>query len=216
MSLLNRLFSSAGEDSPAGNGGGIRLVLGLGNPGPEYEGTRHNVGFALLDRLAAQRDLKWDRNRKMRAKVASTGDGAVFAKPLTFMNLSGNAAARLARFHKLRPEQILVVHDDVDLPVGRIRFRANGSAGGHNGIKSVVEYLATEAFPRLKIGVGASDGGGDRMIDHVLGRFSEEESQEMEKVLAIAADGVNCALSSGLDAAMNEFNRRREEPGTGE
>lgn len=202
MSLLNKLFPSKGDAV----GDGIRLVLGLGNPGPEYDGTRHNVGFDLVDRLATDRGLKWDRNSKFKAKTAGSPSDAVFAKPLTFMNLSGNAAARLARFYKLTPEQILVAYDDVDLPIGRIRFRANGSAGGHNGIKSLIEYLGTDAFPRLKIGIGAS--GEDGMVDHVLGRFSDEEREELEKVLAIASDGVNCALSSGLDAAMNEFNRK--------
>lgn len=203
MSLLNKLFSNSTPE-PAGDG--IRLIVGLGNPGPEYDGTRHNVGFDLVDRLAKERGLKWERNSKFKAKTAGSPADGVLAKPLTFMNLSGNAAARLARFYKLKPEQILVVYDDVDLPIGRIRFRANGSAGGHNGIKSIIEYLGTNEFPRLKIGIGAS--GEEGMVGHVLGRFSEEEREELEKVLAIAADGVNCALSSGLDAAMNEFNRK--------
>lgn len=185
---------------------GIRLVVGLGNPGPEYEKTRHNIGFDLLDLIATDAGQKWSRERKFRAKVAKVGP-TILAKPLTYMNLSGNAVARLARFYKLRPEQILVAYDDVDLPVGKIRFRANGSAGGHNGIKSLIEYLQTKEFPRLRIGIGAATPEAG-MVDHVLGRFPKEEWQEMEKVLAIAKDGVNCALSDGLDQAMNQFNRR--------
>lgn len=204
MSFLDRLFSS--DPTPAETEpDGVRLVVGLGNPGPEYEGTRHNIGFALLDRIAASRGWKWSRDRKLRAKVAGENASLVLAKPLTYMNLSGNAVSRIARLHKLRPEQILVAYDDVDLPIGRLRFRANGSAGGHNGMKSIIEYLGTSEFPRLKIGIGsASEKGG--LVDHVLGRFEEEEWAELEKVLANAEDGVNCMLSSGLDAAMNRFN----------
>lgn len=183
----------------------IRAVIGLGNPGPEYEGTRHNVGFDLVDRLASSRGWKWRREHKLRAKVASGDASLVLAKPLTYMNLSGNSAARIARRDRLDPDQILVVFDDVSLPLGKIRFRASGSAGGHNGIKSMIEYLGTAEFPRLKIGIGAA-GSADGMVDHVLGRFAEEERDEIEKVLAKAADGVNCALSGGLEEAMNRFN----------
>ena len=186
------------------------MVVGLGNPGPEYDKTRHNIGFELVDEMAKERDLKWKRDRKFRAKITSITSSLVLAKPITYMNLSGTAVARLARFHKLKPDQILVVYDDVDLPIGRLRFRANGSAGGHNGIKSIIEYLGTKEFARLKIGIGAA-GGREAMVDHVLGRFDQEEWREMQKVLAIAADGVNCALSDGLDAAMNQFNRRTEK-----
>ncbi|MEM6916734.1 MAG: aminoacyl-tRNA hydrolase [Verrucomicrobiota bacterium] len=206
MSLLDKIFSKIEEETPQGDGR-IRLVVGLGNPGPEYEGTRHNIGFDLVDRLAAERDWKWNRERKFRAKTAAAGSSLLFAKPLTYMNLSGNAVSRLTRFYKLDPDQILVVYDDVDLPLGKIRFRANGSAGGHNGIKSIIEYLGTKEFPRLKLGIGAAGHPGG-MVDHVLGRFSEEEARELEKVLAIASDGVNYALSAGLSAAMNQYNRR--------
>ena len=209
MSLLDRIFSQL-PDPVDHDGGHIRLVVGLGNPGPEYDKTRHNIGFELVDEMAKERDLKWKRDRKFRAKIASVTSALVLVKPITYMNLSGNAVARLARFHKLEPDQILVVYDDVDLPIGRLRFRANGSAGGHNGIKSIIEYLGTKEFPRLKIGIGAA-GGREGMVGHVLGRFDQEEWREMQKVLAIAADGVNCALSDGLDAAMNQFNRRTEK-----
>ncbi len=208
MSLLDKLFSQIESETPeVTSDGRIRLVVGLGNPGPEYDGTRHNVGFELVDRLAAERDLKWKRDRKFRSKIASANASLVLTKPLTYMNLSGNAVARLQRFHKLDPDQILVVYDDVDLPIGRIRFRPEGSAGGHNGIKSLIEYLGTKEFPRLKIGIGSAGGRGE-MVGHVLGKFSQEEREELEKVLAIAQDGVNCALSAGLNRAMNQFNGR--------
>ena len=209
MNLLDRIFSQL-PDPVDEDGGHIRLVVGLGNPGPEYDKTRHNIGFELVDEMAKERDLKWKRDRKFRAKITSITSSLVLAKPITYMNLSGTAVARLARFHKLKPDQILVVYDDVDLPIGRLRFRANGSAGGHNGIKSIIEYLGTKEFARLKIGIGAA-GGREAMVGHVLGRFDQEEWREMQKVLAIAADGVNCALSDGLDAAMNQFNRRTEK-----
>lgn len=206
MSLLDRLFSPKEPDNSVSTDG-IRLVVGLGNPGPEYEKTRHNIGFELVDKLAAEAGKKWARDRKLRAKISDPPAFPLFAKPLTYMNLSGNAVARIARQHKLAPDQILVVYDDVALPVGKIRFRANGSAGGHNGIKSIIEFLGTNEFPRLKIGIGAA-GSDDGMVDHVLGKFSESEWEEMEKILAIATDAVNCALSAGLISAMNEFNGR--------
>ncbi|MEM9283907.1 MAG: aminoacyl-tRNA hydrolase [Verrucomicrobiota bacterium] len=185
----------------------IRLVVGLGNPGPEYDRTRHNIGFELLDALAKENDLNWSRERKFRAKIAINEKEVVFAKPLTFMNVSGNAVARLVRHYRLDPQQILVVYDDVDLPISRIRFRASGSAAGHNGIKSIIQFLGTETFPRLKIGIGAAEGR-EQMVDHVLGRFDPEEWNEMQKVLAIAGEGVNCSLSAGLLAAMNQYNRK--------
>lgn len=206
VSFLDRFISRPDSGDPPASGG-IRLVVGLGNPGPEYEKTRHNIGFELVDLLARGHGLKWAKEHKFRAKVAADGSRLIFAKPLTYMNLSGNSVARLAVHYKLLPEQILVVCDDISLPIGSLRFRANGSAGGHNGIKSLIEYLGTDTFPRLKIGIG-SHLDNEALTDHVLGRFSEEEWGEMEKVLAIAVDGVNCALSAGLDSAMNQFNRR--------
>ncbi len=206
VSIFDR-FISRPDSSAAGTARGIRLVVGLGNPGPEYEKTRHNIGFELVDLMAAERGLKWSREHKFRSKIACKGKDLIFAKPLTFMNLSGNAVARLMRDHSLGPDQILIAYDDVSLPPGSLRFRANGSAGGHNGIKSLIEYLGTEEFPRLRIGIGAQAENAP-LTDHVLGCFTAEEWLEMEKVLANAVDGVNCALSAGLDSAMNQYNRR--------
>ncbi len=208
VTLFDRLFHR--EESARTNSAestGIRLVVGLGNPGPEYESTRHNIGFLLVDKLARERALKWEKENKFRAKIATGRDGMVFAKPLTYMNLSGNAVSRLMRPHRLSPERILVICDDTALAPGALRFRPGGSAGGHNGIKSIIEFLRTDAFPRLRIGVGPAPPGVD-LADHVLGPFLAEEWTEMEKVLEIAVEGVNCALSVGLDAAMNRYNRR--------
>jgi len=206
VSLLEK-FLGGGADNPAELPDKIRLVVGLGNPGTEYEDTRHNIGFELVDRLASENDSKWSRERKFRAKVAKGINGIILAKPLTYMNLSGNAVARLGQFYKLPPSQILVVYDDLDLSLGRMRFRKEGSSGGHNGIKSIIEFLHTKEFPRLKLGIGVA-GENATVIDHVLGKFSKNEQEELEKVLAIAVDGVNCALSEGLAQAMNQFNRR--------
>lgn len=206
VSLLEK-FLGGGTESSADLPNKIRLVVGLGNPGTEYEGTRHNIGFDLVDRLIAKEGSTWSRERKFRAKIAKSSSGVFYAKPLTYMNLSGNAVARLGRFYKLLPSQILVVYDDLDLPLGRIRFRKDGSSGGHNGIKSIIEFLQTKEFPRLRLGIGAAVDDST-VIDHVLGKFSAKEEEDLEKVLAIASDGVNCALSEGLDQAMNQFNRR--------
>ncbi len=184
---------------------GIRLVVGLGNPGPEYERTRHNIGFELLDHLAKQREIRWEKEHKFRSKVTIDEKGIVFAKPLTFMNLSGNAVARLIRHYQLNFDSILIVYDDTSLPVGSLRFRAKGSSGGHNGIKSIIASLGTEEFPRLRIGIDKPPTDLS-LVDYVLGQFLPEEWIQMEKVLEIAQEGVNYALSDGLEATMNRFN----------
>lgn len=202
--------------SPTGEPVPVRLVVGLGNPGTRYRGTRHNIGFDLLDRLAAARGLTWRPEKKWQAEIARTADGRlVLAKPQTYMNLSGEAVRAIAAFHKFPPDAVLIAHDDVDLPLGRLRLRASGSAGGHNGLKSIIQHLGTDAFPRLKIGVGrAGEGAAPRrdMIDHVLGRFDPAEHETLEKTLATASDAVECALSSGLAAAMNRYNQNPETP----
>jgi PTH1 family peptidyl-tRNA hydrolase len=198
-------LAPAEEEQRADAAPGLRLVIGLGNPGSEYDGTRHNIGFEVADLLARERGLRWERVGKLRAKLA-VGADAIFAKPITYMNLSGEAAARIVRREGIAPRELLAVYDDVSLPLGRLRFRESGSAGGHNGMRSLIERLGTDGFPRLRIGIGAAGQG--EMIDHVLGRFSPEESESVEKVLAIAAEGVNCALSAGLSTAMNRYNQR--------
>lgn len=131
-------------------------------------------------------------------------------KPTTFMNLSGQAVSAVSRFFKIPPEEILVVHDDVDLPLGRLRFRAQGSAGGHNGLKSIIADLGTDAFPRLKIGIGRSEESRKDMIDHVLGKFDPSEQEILEKTLQESVRALECALDRGLSSAMNEFNRKEE------
>ena len=202
----------------------IRVVIGLGNPGRDYEGTRHNVGFDIVDRMADDAGVSWQKERKWQALVARTGS-VILVKPQTFMNLSGQTAAYIGGFFKMPPSQMLVVYDDVDLPLGALRFRANGSAGGHNGIKSMIQSLGSDTFPRLKFGIGhrpppagevdpESDNNQRQgsMVSHVLGRFAVSERQELEKSLAIAVDAVNCALARGLAAAMNQYNQKPSKP----
>ncbi|NIP96276.1 MAG: aminoacyl-tRNA hydrolase, partial [Akkermansiaceae bacterium] len=159
-----------------------RLVVGLGNPGKEYAGTRHNVGFEVLDRLAVSDGLEFKRERKWHCELTRTKAGIFLLKPLTYMNLSGRAVAAAAHFYKIAPTGILVVFDDVALPLGQVRFRLSGGDGGHNGIRSLISELGTREFPRLKIGIGGVPG--KKMVGHVLGRFRTEERETAENALA--------------------------------
>ena len=181
---------------------GVRLIVGLGNPGKEYENTRHNVGFMVLDGLLRGRsDWRWEG--AWNALVASW-DGSIFCKPQTYMNLSGRSVAGIARFFKIPVEAILVVSDDMALPLGKLRIRLRGSAGGHNGLKSIFESLGSSEVARLRVGIG--EAAGAEAVGHVLGRFSERETQALGEALARAQDAVLCAKSEGLMRAMNAFN----------
>ncbi|MED5418311.1 MAG: aminoacyl-tRNA hydrolase [Verrucomicrobiota bacterium] len=189
-----------------------RLVVGLGNPGKDYAGTRHNVGFEVLGGLAAAAGLVFQREKKWQAEVCRTAEGLLLLKPQTYMNLSGRAVAAAARFYKIPPEEILVVYDDVALPLGQQRFRMSGGSGGHNGIESLITDLGSKNFPRLKIGIGGAPGA--RLTGHVLGRFREEERDVAEKALASAVDAVQVALAEGVSKAANRFNVRPKAPKT--
>jgi peptidyl-tRNA hydrolase, PTH1 family len=184
-----------------------RLIVGLGNPGPEYRGTRHNIGFMILDRLAERESAPFHRDRKWKAEVTRSGE-TLLCKPLTFMNLSGESVRPLSSFHKIEPSEILVVLDDMALPLGRLRIRLSGSAGGHNGLQSILENFGTQAIPRLRVGIGAAHGGA---IEHVLGRFALDEAAPLEQSLARALDAIDCARSEGLAAAMNAYNKNPEQ-----
>lgn len=182
------------------------LIVGLGNPGPEYAGTRHNIGFSVIDALAQEHKIKLDQ-RKHRAVYGpgSLGSAAVvLAKPLTFMNLSGQAIAPLLRQYGLKPDRLLVIADDLDLPLGKIRLRASGGAGGHNGHKSIIQALGTQDYPRLKIGIGRSGNG--ETIDHVLSKFHPDERAAVEDAVERVKDAVVSILQDGLDSAMGKFN----------
>lgn len=179
-----------------------RLVVGLGNPGSEYERTRHNVGFMALDRLA-QGKAQWRKERAWNAQVAKV-DGVLFCKPQTFMNLSGTAVAAVAGFYQIPAAEILVVLDDMSLPLGRLRLRSGGSSGGQNGLKSIVEQLGTQEVARLRLGIGGA--APDGAVGHVLGQFRKDEIPALEEMLERAEEAVCMALFDGLAAAMNAFN----------
>jgi PTH1 family peptidyl-tRNA hydrolase len=180
----------------------FRLVVGLGNPGREYADTRHNVGFLLVDRLAARERAEWRHERRWQADVARVG-AVHFCKPLTYMNLSGQSVRAVADFYKITPGEVMVVLDDFALPLGKLRFRPSGSSGGHNGLQSVIEHLGTPAVPRLRIGIGSAERS---TVDHVLGRFALAERESLAQSLDRALEAIDFAQSRGLEAAMNTYN----------
>ncbi len=179
----------------------FRLIAGLGNPGREYEETRHNAGFMIMDRLAQRAGVAFRTEPKWDAAIAATS-GVILCKPQSFMNLSGEPIGAVARYYKIEPESILVIFDDVALPLGRIRIRPSGSAGGHNGMKSILEHVGD--IPRLRIGIGAADGTA--MIQHVLGRFLTKERPALNEALDRAVAAVDCLQREGIETAMNQFN----------
>jgi|LSQX01.1.fsa_nt_gb PTH1 family peptidyl-tRNA hydrolase len=183
------------------------LIAGLGNPGADYALTRHNVGFGVTGLLAERWKAAFRQESGFQARIAFVDYGeskVCLCQPLTWMNLSGKAVGALTRYYKIKAENILVVLDDADLPLGKVRMRPGGSSGGHRGMESVILHLGTEDIPRLKIGIG--DAGQRRITRHVLGRFGEEELPVMEKVLSRAADQAQCWIAHGIQKAMNEFN----------
>ncbi len=182
----------------------IRLIAGLGNPGAQYAGTRHNVGFAAVDLLVAEQRIQWEHASKWGVLWAKA-DGTFFVKPWTYMNRSGEALAAIANFYKILPEEILIVLDDLALPLGRLRIRPDGSSGGHNGLESIFMHMATDNIPRLRFGIGSAPGEG--AVDYVLGRFFEEERPVVEKALVRAGEAVQCAIDKGVLSAMNTFNK---------
>ena len=197
------------------NPAAFRLVACLGNPGPQYRNTRHNIGFLVADELARRSVADFSFQSQWNSETAKVG-GRTLMKPQTFMNLSGRAVQAILAFHKWTPAEMLVVYDDVALPLGALRFREKGSAGGHNGIKSIIEHLGTQEFPRLKVGIGASQP--DNMVGHVLGKFTPDEQSELQNTLAMAVKAVQLARSQGLATAANRFNQSKPTPipsGTG-
>ena len=187
---------------------GSALVVGLGNPGEKYENTRHNVGFLTVDELAERARVPVQK-LKHRALTNTLEVGSVkvlLMKPVTYMNLSGEAVGEAARFYKLPPERVLVISDDVSLPVGKLRIRKGGSAGGHNGLKSIIQHLGTDQFPRIKVGVGQKPHPDYDMADWVLSKFAGEDLKTITEAIRKAADAVECLIQEGPDKAMNRFN----------
>jgi PTH1 family peptidyl-tRNA hydrolase len=186
----------------------LKLIVGLGNPGPEYRDTRHNVGFMVADALVNRWRVADQWREKFDALVIKTMVGeesVILAKPVTFMNLSGQAVSGLAGFYKIEPADVFIVTDDVALPLGRLRARREGGAGGHNGLKSIIQSLATQAFPRMRVGVGRGDNRRD-LADHVLGRFDADERDTVSAAVLRAADATETFLSDGIERVMNAFN----------
>lgn len=185
-----------------------RLIVGLGNPGADYSQTRHNAGFMLADLLARRWRADWSAGKKFQSRVAKgecEGHRVVICKPQTFMNLSGEAVGALVSFYRLPPGKLIVAVDDADLPLGEIRLRPSGSSGGHHGLESIEQHLGSREFARLRVGIGRIDGKRE-IAGHVLGRMSPWELTVIEKVLARAADQVECWLAHGLQKAMSQFN----------
>ncbi|HBE72577.1 MAG TPA: aminoacyl-tRNA hydrolase [candidate division Zixibacteria bacterium] len=187
-------------------------VVGLGNPGRRYEGTRHNLGFLAVDELARRRLAPWRARALHLAARTADGAPALLVKPQTFMNLSGPAVARALRYRKVAADRLLVVCDDLALPFGSLRLRPRGSDGGHNGLRSIIESLGTSDFPRLRLGIGAAPPGLDASR-YVLERFPPAERSRLPELLGLAADGLELALEKGIEKAMNQINRTiKEEP----
>jgi PTH1 family peptidyl-tRNA hydrolase len=186
----------------------VRMIVGLGNPGRAYAHTRHNVGFDILDLFARRRGIRV-RSRQSRALVGSfdhCGEQILLVKPQTFMNESGQAVGQLARKHNLSAGDVLVIYDDIDLPLGKIRIRSRGSSGGHKGMRSIIARLHSEDFPRMRIGIGRSG----EAIDHVLSRFSRNDRAIIDVTIEQAVDALNMILEEGIEAAMNVYNRAEE------
>ncbi len=189
-------------------GGAEWLLVCLGNYGQRYENTRHNIGFMAADRLVEQRDLRCNRLRfrSLTELIEFGGARVLLMKPQTYMNLSGEAVGEAARFYKIPPERVLVISDDVSLPLGRLRVRASGSAGGHNGLKSIIAHLGSDAFPRVKVGVGAPPNPEWDMADWVTGTFSASERKLVNDAVDRALQAAECVVSRGVPQAQNQFN----------
>jgi PTH1 family peptidyl-tRNA hydrolase len=191
----------------------LKAIIGLGNPGPKFHGTRHNVGFAVLDELAQRARISFE-SAPVEALTArwrwpgGSGDGievvVLLAKPMTFMNASGEAVSGLLRYYKIDVADLLVVVDEIQLPLGKLRIRARGSAGGHNGLKSIIQHVGDE-FARLRLGVGRGDSRRD-LADHVLTKFEKDEVEEVERMIARATDASEAFVTAGIAAVMNQFN----------
>lgn len=184
------------------------LIVGLGNPGRDYEFTRHNAGFLTVDRLACELDTEINRlkNNSLTADVAINGHRCLLVKPQTFMNNSGEAVRDVSKFYKIPPEKIIVIFDDISLPCGKLRIRRKGTDGGHNGIKSIIYHLNSDAFPRIKIGIGAKPNPEYDLAAWVLSKFSKDDMEQLKKAICKATEVLPYILDGDIDKAMNEAN----------
>jgi PTH1 family peptidyl-tRNA hydrolase len=185
------------------------LIVGLGNPEPKYDNTRHNIGFAAVDELAKVWQIPLKENKRFQGLfsegVTPGGQKVRLLKPLTYMNRSGQSVRAVTDWYKVEARSVLVIYDDMDLPVGRLRMRLSGSAGGHNGMKSIIAHLGSQEFPRLRIGIGKSDGE-KTTISHVLGKFAPEEFKAIDEILYISVKAIELSLKEGIDQSMNRYN----------
>ncbi|MEN9870802.1 MAG: hypothetical protein RLZZ171_1790 [Cyanobacteriota bacterium] len=185
------------------------LIVGLGNPEPKYDNTRHNIGFAAVDELAKVWQMPLKENKRFQGLfsegVTPGGQKVRLLKPLTYMNRSGQSVRAVTDWYKVEPRSVLVIYDDMDLPVGRLRMRLSGSAGGHNGMKSIIAHLGSQEFPRLRIGIGKSDGE-KTTISHVLGKFAPAEFKATEEILSISVKAIELSLKAGIEQSMNRYN----------
>ena len=187
------------------------LIAGLGNPTLQYAGTRHNIGFDTITRICDDNNIMLT-SKKHKALIGQGilgGEKVILAQPQTYMNNSGESVAEIARYYKLAPDNIIIIYDDISLPVGQLRIRGKGSAGGHNGIKSIIKCLGSENFLRIKIGVGEKPDNRD-LADYVLSRFSNEDNVIIREALGEAAKACECIISQGMQSAMNKYNGKRE------
>ena len=187
----------------------MKLIVGLGNPGTQYAATRHNIGFEAVDAIADIYKVSMNKE-KFKAVIGEgiiSGEKVILMKPITYMNLSGEAVKMCMQWHKILPDDIIIIYDDVSLDIGQLRIRKKGSAGGHNGIKSIIQHLGTDTFPRIKIGVGEKPPGWD-LANYVLGRFSEEEMKIICPRLKDVAKAVEVMIEKDIDTAMNEYNMK--------
>lgn len=189
--------------------GGVQwLLVCLGNPGKDYENTRHNIGFMAADELEKRENVKFNklRYRALTGEVTLGGQRVLVLKPQTYMNLSGEAVKLAGGFYKIPPERVLVISDDVSLPLGKLRIRGNGSAGGHNGLKNIIQHLGTDQFPRIKVGVGAPQHPEHEMVNWVIGNFTPAEKKVVQESIGKALDAVECIIRNGVQQAQNKFN----------
>ncbi|MBZ8182483.1 aminoacyl-tRNA hydrolase [Oscillatoria salina] len=190
-----------------------KLIVGLGNPEPKYDQTRHNIGFEAVDALAKLWQVSWSENKRFQGLFAEArfrGEKVYLLKPLTYMNRSGKSVRAVYDWYKLSPESVFVIYDDLALPVGRLRLRLSGSAGGHNGMKSIISHLGSQDFPRLRVGIGEAAGEKDT-VAHVLGKFSPGEKKVIAEVLNLVVDATELSLKQGVEKAMSLYNGRSVE-----
>ena len=190
----------------------MKLIVGLGNPGPEYDRTRHNMGFKVIDKLSAKYSIEVNHSKfkGMYGTGLINGEKIILFKPYTYMNLSGEAVEQIAAFYKVNLEDLIVIYDDIDIAPGLIRIRKSGSAGSHNGMKSVTQMMGSTAFPRVRVGTGKPDNT-DHLIEYVIGAIDEDEKPLLEEGIQKATDAVSMIIEENIDLAMNRFNIRPEK-----